>query len=170
EQAPEAAPERAPRAPEFDSITSAVEADDLFFGMVSFADDADIFHLEAGSGQLFHCGFRSLVIREDRDDRVSCFHLILFQDGVTPGHGFCIARVRVQHEPWISALRARRPAGTRIYGRDPAKVGSETTQHCSLGVSTYPQKHCILGRRPGAIAGATTNTNDVNLGKPVWEK
>jgi hypothetical protein len=50
EQAPETAPERAPRAPKLDPVTDIVEADDLFFGMVSLTDDAEILHLETVRG------------------------------------------------------------------------------------------------------------------------
>jgi hypothetical protein len=79
EQAPGTAPERAPLAPKLDPVTDIVEADDPFFGMVSLTDNAEILHLEAGRGQLFHGCFRCLMVCEDRDDCVSCFHLILFR-------------------------------------------------------------------------------------------
>ena len=43
EQAPQTAPERAPRPPELDPVADIVEADDLFIGMVSLADNAEAF-------------------------------------------------------------------------------------------------------------------------------
>jgi hypothetical protein len=44
-------PQRPPQsalAPKLDPVTCVVEADDLFVGLISLADDAEIFHLEAG--------------------------------------------------------------------------------------------------------------------------
>ena len=38
EQAPQATPESAPASPELDPVTDIVEADDLFLGVVAFAD------------------------------------------------------------------------------------------------------------------------------------
>jgi hypothetical protein len=55
--------------------------------VVSLADNAKILHLETGFGQLFHGGFRRLVVCEDGDDCVSFFHLILLRDGMAPGNG-----------------------------------------------------------------------------------
>ena len=36
------------------SITAALEADDLFVGLVSLANKAEIFHVKTSCGQLFH--------------------------------------------------------------------------------------------------------------------
>jgi len=47
--------------------------------MVPLAGDAELLHLEAGLGQFFYGCVRRLVLGENCDDCVSCFHLILFQ-------------------------------------------------------------------------------------------
>jgi hypothetical protein len=39
---------RYPRTPELDPVTDVVEANDLFFGFVALADNAEMLHLEAG--------------------------------------------------------------------------------------------------------------------------
>ena len=61
------------------SFVAVTKPGDLFFSMVSLADNAEILYLEAGRGQLFYGCVRSLVVGEDGDDCVSCLHLILFQ-------------------------------------------------------------------------------------------
>jgi hypothetical protein len=68
EQAPEAAPERTPRAPKLDAVTNIVEADDLFVSMVSLTDNAEIFRLEASGEKLFYGCFCRWVVCEDSDD------------------------------------------------------------------------------------------------------
>jgi hypothetical protein len=73
-QAPEAAPECAALAPELDSIADIVEPDDLFFGMIPFADNTELLDVEAGRGQLLHGGFRCFMVCEDGDDCTWCFH------------------------------------------------------------------------------------------------
>jgi hypothetical protein len=45
--------------------------------MISFAYNAEALQIEAGLGQPFDNSFRSIVIREDGDDCVHFFHLIV---------------------------------------------------------------------------------------------
>src|SRR5579863_3314181 len=74
---PQRPPQSAPRVPQkLDPVASVVEADDLFIGLISLTDDAEILHLEAGCGQLFQGCFRCTVVGEDGDDCVSFFHLV----------------------------------------------------------------------------------------------
>jgi hypothetical protein len=77
---PKNRPQRPPQnalAPKFDPITNIVEADDLFVGMVSLAHNAEVPQIEAGLGHPFDGSFRRIVIREDGDDCVHFFHLII---------------------------------------------------------------------------------------------
>jgi hypothetical protein len=57
--------------------------------MISFADNAEALHIEAGLGQLFDSSFRSIVIREHSDDGVHFFHLIVLSD--------CLRAFRTAH-------------------------------------------------------------------------
>jgi hypothetical protein len=68
EQAPESAPERAARTPELDPVAGIVKAHDLSVGMIALADDAEIFHLEAGRGQLLYRRLCRIMLWKDRDN------------------------------------------------------------------------------------------------------
>ena len=65
EQSPKTAPERTARAPKLDPVASIVKADDLFVGMVTLADNAEVLHLEAGRGQFFDGCFRCGMVGKD---------------------------------------------------------------------------------------------------------
>ena len=77
DKAPTAA-QNAPRAPQtLMRSADSVESDDLLLGVVALADDAEVFHVEAGRAQLFHRRFRRIMVREDGDHCVCHFHLML---------------------------------------------------------------------------------------------
>jgi hypothetical protein len=58
---PESAPKSAAGAPEFDAVAGVVEADDLLLGVIAFADDAEVFHVEPRRGQALHRLFRLVM-------------------------------------------------------------------------------------------------------------
>src|SRR5208282_3936189 len=70
--AKEPAPEGAVLAPKLDPV---IESYDLFVGMVSLADDAEVLLINSGVGQLLNCGLRPSMIGEDGDHGVGFSHL-----------------------------------------------------------------------------------------------
>jgi hypothetical protein len=76
EQAPEATPKCSSHAPEFHPISGVVESDDFLVGVVTLADNTEIFHFEAGGGELLDRGFRCGMVRKDGNDSVGIFHLM----------------------------------------------------------------------------------------------
>src|SRR5579863_8171400 len=67
EQAPQAAPKGAALAPELDPVARVVKADDSFFSMIAFADDAKRLHRNARIHQLLHRRVGFLMLAEDGD-------------------------------------------------------------------------------------------------------
>src|ERR1700712_2328090 len=77
------APERAARAPELDPVADVVEVDHLLFGVIAFADHAEVFHLEAGGSELLHRGVGLRMICEYGNDGAVLVHVILVGLGCT---------------------------------------------------------------------------------------
>ena len=69
-QTPDPAPHCTVRAPELHSVPSVVEPDHFFFGVITLADDTEMFHIEPGIDQLADGGFSFSAMGENGNDCV----------------------------------------------------------------------------------------------------
>ena len=67
EQAPQPAPEQPARAPETDPVALVEKADNVFVGVVAFADNAEMADVEPGQAELLDGGLRCGVAGKSAD-------------------------------------------------------------------------------------------------------